>query len=315
MSAPFMEYSRRVKIAADGRWQEILQALAGLSDLQVDLKTRKTGAPCPCCGGQDRYSFKNAETGGWACRHCGGGDGWTMLQRINNWEFPQAIRAVGEYLYIDSGEPNKVNQSPIQKGPTKTDFITEQEAIAKAQEHKRKAAYAWHLWTQAKPADPQHPYLQRKQLPPFSLKQHMHPVYGWCLLVPLFNEKGDLMNLEQINPDGLKRPIKGAQRQGCFYQFGQPGFTVYVAEGWSTAAAIHMGKACRPCVLAAMCAGNMDIVAGIARRMFLESNVVIAADHDPAGIKAAIKAASHHNLKIVTPDTAGADFWDSWRKA
>ena len=318
----FRSYAQTAKAQAQDQWPAILQALAGLEDRQVHLKSKRQGVPCPLCGGQDRYSFKDPLHGGWACRHCGGGDGWALLQRINSWSFVDAVKAVGDYLHIElPGRDNNDQQARQAKAIAQAEQRKQaaqkkeqQDAARLAQQHQQKAGYAGWLWAQSPPADSRHPYLIKKGLPPFNVRQYQHPVYGWCLLIPLMNEQGQLMNLEQINPAGDKRPIKGGLKKGLFYQFGSDSFTVYVAEGWSTAAAVHLAKPNRPVVLAAMSAGNLEAVAGIACRRFPESQIVIAADHDAPGIQAAIKAACRYNLKIVIPEGKG-DFYDSFNSA
>jgi putative DNA primase/helicase len=137
-----------------------------------------------------------------------------------------------------------------------------------------------------------------------------HPHYGRCLLVPLINEAGELRNLERINPEGMKRPVKGAQKQGLYYQFGDDSWTVYICEGWATGAAVHINLPQRPVVFCAMSAGNLENVTNIARRKYPDSNIIIAADHDPAGIEKAFLIAQKFDLKIVLPDQAGVDFCD-----
>ena len=319
----FMEYSDVVKRAAGGQWPYILQQLAGLDDKQVDVKWKNRGTPCPICGGTDRYSFKNPDNGGWGCRHCGGGDGWELLKGVCGWQFVDAVRAVGELLQIPATyEPVKTSKNNIEaisraaeKRHKQAEYRQEQEARQQEYQHLQRAAYARQEWNNAVPADPSHPYLMSHQLPKFDLRQIQHPVYGNCLLVPLMNEQRELMNLERIffigdNPKAQKRPVKGGLKKSCFYQFGNRSFTVYIAESWSTAAAIHINKPCNPVVLAAMSAGNMEAIAGIAKRLFPEGEIVLAADNDDAGIKTAIRVAESYSLKIVLPSGEGNDFCD-----
>ena len=314
MSASFWDFFRTVKLAASGQWPDILQALAGLEARHVDTALRNKGTDCAICGGNDRYSFKNAETGGWGCRHCGGGDGWTMLQCINNWTFSEAVRAVADYLHIECSDLTPLSpqqQEDRRKRQEKAEQRQRQDALKLQQQHQQKAIYARHLWAHSRPADPRHPYLISHYLATFNLRQHRHPAYGDCLVVPLFNEQWQLMNLEFINPDGLKRPIKGALKKGLFYQFGSQTWTLYICESWSTGAAIHLGKPCSPCVMSAMGRTNLDAVTAIALRLYPDSDVVIAADNDSPGIKDAVSVASKYNLKIVLPSGEGQDFCDS----
>lgn len=120
----------------------------------------------------------------------------------------------------------------------------------------KKMASRW--WSRATAADPDHPYLARKQLPPYSLRQR-----GDVLLMPLYFE-GELVNLERIHPDGSKRPLPGGRVKGVASLIGRLAGAerVLVAEGWSTAAVLHEAMGC-PVVVAR----NADNLAPVARRL------------------------------------------------
>lgn len=309
MNPTFKDWCQQVKHEACRDWPGILQALAGLDDQQTDTRSKSRGAPCPACGGTDRYSFKALDTGGWACRRCGGGDGWEMLKRVNGWDFAHAVREVADYLRIEpcNGQQPDPRQREAarqlaEKRQQANKVRLEREQQKQATVHDQRAAYALTEWHHATPARADHPYLISHRLPPLDLREVQHPHYGRCLLVPLFNEVGALRNLERINPQGLKRPIKGAQKQGLYYQFGTDSWTVYICEGWATGAAIHTNLTHRPVVFCAMSAGNLENVTAIARRKFPDSSIVIAADYDPAGLEAAYIVATRHDLKIVVPE-------------
>lgn len=126
----------------------------------------------------------------------------------------------------------------------------QREAEAKVQ------AQRW--WDQARPADPAFPYLERKALLPYNLRQR-----GDMLLMPLFFE-GELVNLERIYPDGAKRPLPGGRVRGVASLIGHLAGAkhVLIAEGWSTAAALHEAMGC-PVVVAR----NADNLAPVARRL------------------------------------------------
>lgn len=129
-------------------------------------------------------------------------------------------------------------------------------------------------WVQAAPADPGHPYLAGKQLPPLNLRQR-----GDMLLMPLFFE-GALVNLERIFPDGSKRPLQGGRVKGVASLIGDLAGAerVLVAEGWSTAAALQEAMGC-PVVVAR----NADNLAPVARRLrqrLPEVAITICGDDD-----------------------------------
>jgi putative DNA primase/helicase len=78
---------------AGGRWTEVLRAL-GVGDEY--LRRRKQG-PCPVCGGRDRFCYDDRNgRGDFICRHCGAGDAFTLLMRLNRWSFAEAAKRVAE---------------------------------------------------------------------------------------------------------------------------------------------------------------------------------------------------------------------------
>ena len=88
----------------EGRWEEILSTLGNLSSKQLTNEHQ----PCPCCGGKDRYRFDNTNNQGtWFCNKCGGksgtgggGNGLSLLMRLRNWEFKEAVQQIENYLGV-----------------------------------------------------------------------------------------------------------------------------------------------------------------------------------------------------------------------
>jgi len=150
----------------------------------------------------------------------------------------------------------------------------QRDAERRAQQAKT-AQQARHWWATAGPADPGHPYLSKKRLAPHGLRQR-----DTMLLVPLFFES-ELVNLERIFPDGGKRPLPGGRVKGVASLIGrlEGAERVLVAEGWSTAAALHEAMGC-PVVVAR----NADNLAPVARRLRQrlpdEVAITIGADDD-----------------------------------
>lgn len=101
-----------VKVAARGRWIEILTA-AGLA---AEYLTGRNG-PCPKCGGKDRFAaFKDvAETGGVNCRKCHherNGDGIATLEWWRDCSFREALEFAAERLGIKSPSQETSNGKP-----------------------------------------------------------------------------------------------------------------------------------------------------------------------------------------------------------
>ena len=75
-----------------GRWPVILKDNR-LTDQQLSGKQ----APCPICGGSDRFRFDNKEDRGtWFCNKCGAGDGYILLMRLLDQDFKTIVLKVRE---------------------------------------------------------------------------------------------------------------------------------------------------------------------------------------------------------------------------
>ena len=80
--------------AAQGKWKGIL--------LQLGVERKHlTGshAPCPLCGGEDRFRFDNKHGNGSSiCNQCGANTGMQLLQKVNGWDFRTAAAEVDKVL-------------------------------------------------------------------------------------------------------------------------------------------------------------------------------------------------------------------------
>lgn len=95
------------------------------------------------------------------------------------------------------------------------------------------------------------PYLERKQVLAYSLR-----FLGDAVVVPLRDIEGKLWSLQTINADGSKRFQTGGRKRGCFHTIGQMGNEVFIAEGYSTAASVHLATGLP--VVVAFDAGNLE---------------------------------------------------------
>lgn len=99
MSAAILDIAT-VRQAAQGRWHHILPALA----ISVPNHPRKH-APCPTCGGKDRFRFDDRDGNGtWFCNQCEpqAGDGFTLVMRASRLPFREALSAVAGVLGLDT---------------------------------------------------------------------------------------------------------------------------------------------------------------------------------------------------------------------
>jgi hypothetical protein len=160
------------------------------------------------------------------------------------------------------------------------------------------------IWTSAQTASPEHPYLARK-----GIGVHGARVTGdGRLVVPLYGQDGTLATLQYISHDGGKLYHPGGQTGGKFWMVGsldEPG-TLFVAEGFATAATIHETTN-RP-VVVAYSASNLVPVTGSLREMYGASqDIVIVADHDKSGVgqRYAEQASAKFGARMVMPPIEG----------
>jgi len=151
-------------------------------------------------------------------------------------------------------------------------------------------------------ADSSHPYLCTKRVLPHNLRQR-----GMELLVPMYNASDEIRNIQRIYPDCSKYFLAGGQVKGLYAMLGQPltTGTVYVCEGWATAATIHEETG-HPAV-AAMNAGNLQVVClELRKRAPSSEEIILAADNDHRtqgnpGLKKGTEAALSISAKITMP--------------
>jgi len=103
------------------------------------------------------------------------------------------------------------------------------------------------------------------------------------LLVPVQDTQDQLCSLQTIDPNGIKRFVKGSKMEGGFYVPGgmaglQQAPALVVAEGVATA------KSLQDClgfpVVAAFAGGNLAVVVNQIHEQFTEKKVIVAGDDD-----------------------------------
>lgn len=185
--------------------------------------------------------------------------------------------------------------------------IAEAKALRDAElerQHEVASATVEAIWNSAQAAHPDHPYLTRK-----GIGVHGARVTGdGRLVVPLYDQDGTLSSLQYIAHDGGKLYHPGGATGGKFWILGtmdEPG-TLFVAEGFATAATIHETTG-RPCVVA-FSASNLVPVTGTLREMHgATQDIVIVADHDQSGVgqRYAEQASAKFGARMVMPPVLG----------
>jgi len=111
-------YITEIKLAAAGRWLQILPALAGIPAEVLGGKHH----PCPKCGGTDRFRCIDAEVGSLYCNQCfnkKNGDGIAALQWLTGQSFGEVCKSLAAYLGIKAsaaaGKPKTKAEQPAKR--------------------------------------------------------------------------------------------------------------------------------------------------------------------------------------------------------
>lgn len=167
-----------------------------------------------------------------------------------------------------------------------------------------KRAYA--KWMNAEPASPDHPYLTRKGVAAYNLRQDKHG----NLMVPGYDEHGRIQTLEYINNDG-KWYEKGCPKKGAMAilpdKDALKGEVVLLVEGYATGASVHQATGLP--VAVAFDAGNIKDAALAIKRKMPGVKLTICADNDArisddrnVGVLKAKEAAAAVGAKVVVAD-------------
>ncbi len=171
--------------------------------------------------------------------------------------------------------------------------------------HKLAANKALSIWTNAKPAPANHPYLVKKRIGIHGARLGRDNT----LIIPLSNAKKELVNLQFISETGGKRFLSGGKKKGCFYSIGDPTDKVLICEGFATGVSLFEDSGYLTVV--AFDAGNLKEVAIVIKSLYPGSEIIICADNDESGIgeKKAREAALAIGCKYIIPPALG-DFND-----
>lgn len=170
------------------------------------------------------------------------------------------------------------------------------------------------IWDGCSESPADHPYLTRK-----GVKPHGARITGdGRLVLPAYDEHGELATLQYIDQAGEKQYHGGGARKGTFWWVGDlnsPG-TIYIGEGFATSASIHDATA-RPCVIT-YSSGNLPAVAQAIKQLYPAAELVIVADHDTytaeererkakKGPEYAAEAAALTGARVIIPPIEGMD--------
>lgn len=137
-------------------------------------------------------------------------------------------------------------------------------------EWKAAAEKATYIWSKA--VKGRHGYLERKKISGAGTR-----VYKGALVVPAY-KSGKLTSLQFIAENGEKRFLTGGDIQGAYGSIGKDLSTIYICEGYATAASVHesTGKAS----VWAFNAGNLLDVAKTVRKRYTDAEIAVCCDND-----------------------------------
>jgi putative DNA primase/helicase len=144
-----------------------------------------------------------------------------------------------------------------------------EQATVQASARKRAAT----LWALAHPATNAHPYLQRKQIGAYGIRQLRD-----MLVIAARDVQGELHTLQFISADGSKRFLTGGRIVGCYFAIGRPVDSLLLCEGLATASTLH--QATGRAVAVAFNCGNLVAVAKSLRSKFPNLKLIVCADND-----------------------------------
>ncbi|MDM2830930.1 DUF927 domain-containing protein [Citrobacter sp. Cpo085] len=313
---------REVTTAAAGNWPYVL---AGLS-IDVPDSSRRH-APCPACGGTDRFRFDDNGRGSFICNQCGAGDGLDLIKRVNNCDTTEAAHLAADVLGIDyraaETDPTAASQRREQMESERQQREQERQKQAAEDAEQRRATFTrLYAGMRQSVTRGESEYLQSKGLTGFN-----YPVMpDGSLLLELVDESGAVAAAQTITPQGEKRLLTGSAKRGAYHAVNAPEQpqSVLIAEGLATALSVHLMRP-EALTLAAMDAGNLIHVAGVMRRKYPKAQIIIAADNDHPtaasetgvtniGKEAAEKAALSVAGWVALPPTDHKADWDDYRQ-
>lgn len=187
------------------------------------------------------------------------------------------------------------------------------DSVAK-QHAQRTANTVWNS-RNTRPADAAFPYLQNKGIAAPAVLSHVRiNTYNGKeqLVIPMYDRPNHIVNRQAIDANGGKFFLPGGEVAGAYGKIAAPNSDwtggVYLAEGFATAASIHMATG-KP-VIIAFNAGNLPKVAAKMAQMLPENTpIYITADNDASqtGIKKAAEAAQvlGSRARVVMPEFTG----------
>lgn len=310
--------SSEIHALINDRWPEVLMQL-GVDERYL---TGKHG-PCPVCGGRDRFRFDNKwKRGNWICTHCGSGDGFEIVKKMRGISFAAAR---GEVLRV-TGFDNPMQPRQIVRGPRSAVLAARRPARPSRRVHRLlketceiercpsivEYLKSRKLW----------PLIEGHRLRAHPGLQYWDPdaerVVGYypSLLAEVRDLADELVtvsvtwteNGRKLSGFEPRKMLSGTTgRSGCAVRiWPATGETLGIAEGIETAIA-----ACRLFRIPTWAALSASLLAKFEPPSHVK-HLVVFADHDRAGIKAATKLRERLQGRLSVAITAPPREEEDW---
>lgn len=317
---------RETTTAAANRWPMVL------SQLGIDVpRSPRQHAPCPACGGKDRFRFDDKGRGSFFCNQCGAGDGLDLIQKVNQCGTTEAARMAADVLGIDyrvtETDQKAASQRRQQLDEQRHQHEQQRQQKEAAEAEQRRESFVSHYQRlSAQTTSGESEYLIARGLNGFTLPC----LSDGAILLPLVDESGGVAAAQTITPQGEKKLLYGSAKRGAWHIVNQPQEVkeIIIGEGLATTLTAHL---IRPDALTvvALDAGNLPTVAETMRRLYPNAAIIIAGDndwHEPgelddsgkpkvnSGRVFAEKAAEAVNGAVSLPPTRYKADWDDYRQ-
>lgn len=308
---------REVTLAAADRWPTVL------AGLHIDVPdSPRRHAPCPACGGSDRFRFDDGGRGSFICNQCGAGDGLDLIKRVNNCDTTEAAQLAADVLGIDyrtvKQDEATASQKREQMKAESQQREQERQRRKLAEIEQRRGLFVSHWQGLAETAfEGESEYLMNKGLVGFTF-----PVLpDGSLLLGLVDESGTVSAAQTITQQGEKRLLAGSAKRGAYHAVNAADApqSVLIAEGLATALSVHLIRP-EALTVCAIDAGNLQPVAQAMHQRYPNAQIIIAADNDikpgepNTGKDAAEKAAKAVSGWVALPPTVKKADWNDYHQ-
>ena len=288
-----------------GQWATVL------GNYGCQLPSGRKHGPCPVCGGKDRFRFddKNGR-GTWFCSQCepNSGGGLLLLSRF-----------IGKSVMDTAKE--LTGDIKLKTIPKKKVHIVNHDAVRAANIEQAKKGAALLM---SSSVIGEHAYMADKgftgQWPVNGESIYSREgiiAKGDLLLVPVY-KNNELVNVQKITKDGVKRPLFGGDMQGVNHIIDGKTKNVAVVEGFATG--ITINNLTKFKVYVSFNTGNLEAAVRQVKSEHPDANIIVFGDHDKIdpthdrrpGEYYANKAADPFCAKVALPPELGD--WDDYRQ-